>query len=117
MEQLLLQFDIESDHHANAGAQARSLANSLIGIEGVAETKIVKANPDAMDVGSIVQVIAASGATHAIATGIAAWLRARRNVRLKYKRDPKTGSIQAEVHGIDPQAATRIIELLGQPGG
>jgi hypothetical protein len=67
-----------------------------------------------LDLGAIVQVIATSGATVAIAHGIAAWLRARRGVRLRITRDERAGSIKATVQGIDPETAIRIVEFVRQ---
>jgi len=65
-----------------------------------------------MDLGAIVTVIATSGATLAIARGIAAWLRARKQASITIERDDKTGSIKAVVAGIDPEAAVRIADVV-----
>ena len=64
-----------------------------------------------MDIGTIVQVVATSGATLALAQGIAAWLRARRGVTLRIERDGKSGSVKTEVEGIDPATAMRMSSM------
>jgi hypothetical protein len=52
------------------------------------------------------QVIAASGATLALAQGIAEWLRRTRGTKLKIT----VGHIKAEVENITPDVAERIVE-------
>lgn len=65
-----------------------------------------------MDLGTVVSVIATSGATLAIAQGLAAWLRARRGVTVEVEKDSKSASLKAAVAGIDPEFAVRIVELI-----
>jgi Effector Associated Constant Component 1 len=68
-----------------------------------------------MDVGAVVSVLATSGATLAIAQGLAAWLRARRGVTVTVERDGRSESLKAIVTGLDPEAAIRIFEIVGGP--
>ena len=111
------EIEVEAESRSGAGAGAGTLVDALSGIEGVVETRRLKIDPDTMDIGSTIQIIATSGATVALAQGVASWLRARRDVSLRIKRNPGSGSIEAEVRGIDPQTAVRIAELLVQAGG
>jgi hypothetical protein len=65
-----------------------------------------------MDLGTVVSVLATSGATLAIAQGLAAWLRTRRGVTVTIEKDAKAGSVKAAVTGLDPEAAVRIFEIV-----
>jgi len=65
-----------------------------------------------MDLGSVVTVIATSGAALAIAQGIADWLRRRRGTTLKIERDPHSGALKALVENIYPSTATGITEIV-----
>lgn len=103
---------VEADDQAVASRGAAALADNLREAEGVLEADRRKADDTTMDLGAIVTVIASSAATLALARGIAAWLRARRGVRLKIERDGKSGSIKAAVEGLDPEAALRIVEIV-----
>lgn len=114
MERHFFEIAVEATNQGEAGTRAQSLADKLREAEGVLEIERTKADPNSLDLGSIVQVIATSGATLAIAHGIAAWLRARRGVRLQITRDRRSGSIKATAQGIDPETATRIVEFVGQ---
>jgi hypothetical protein len=105
-------FTVEADHQAAAGSGAQALADALREADGVLAASREKADTNTMDLGAIVEVVANSGATLAIAGGIAAWLRARRGVTLKVERDGKTGSLKAAVSGIDPNVAERIVEMI-----
>jgi Effector Associated Constant Component 1 len=100
----------DAEDQAAAGQGAQALADALREADGVLEAGRQKADQDTMDLGVIVTAIATSGATLAIAQGIAAWLRARRGVTLKIEREGKAGSIKAAVQGIDPETAERIVE-------
>lgn len=108
------EFAVEADDQAAAGRGAAALADSLREIDGVFESDRRKGDENAMDLGAIVELIVSSGATVAIARGIAAWLRSRRGTRIKIYKDGKTGSIKAIVHGVDPEAAVRITEIIRQ---
>lgn len=65
-----------------------------------------------MDLGTVVSVLATSGATVALAQGLAAWLRARRGVTITIEKDAKAESVKAAVTGLDPEAAVRIVEII-----
>jgi Effector Associated Constant Component 1 len=67
-----------------------------------------------MDLGAVVTLLTTSGATLALARGLAAWLRARRGVSVTIERDGKSGSRKAAVHGFDSEAAVRIVEIVRQ---
>ena len=94
-----------------AGRGAQALADRLGEAEGVLEAVRRKTDPASMDLGAMMQVVATSGATPALAQGVAAWLRARRGVKVTVERDGNTGSLEAAVEGIDPEAALRIAEM------
>lgn len=112
MEKQEYRFVVTADDQATAGRGAQALADALRETEGVLEADRQKADETTMDLGAIVTVIAASSATLAIARGIAAWLRARKQASITIERDGKTGSIKAVVAGIDPEAAIRIAEIV-----
>jgi hypothetical protein len=105
-------FVVEGDEGRSAGDGARSLADSLRELTGVSEVHRVKANDASMDLGAIVGIVATSGATVAIARGVADWLRLTRGTRLRIEINPRSGSIKAEVERIDPASALRIVELI-----
>jgi hypothetical protein len=63
-----------------------------------------------MDLGTIVSVVFTSGATLALARGVADWLRARRGATLVLEESSKQGSLKTSINGIDPATAERIIE-------
>ena len=103
---------VEAADQGEAGRGAQVLADRLREADGVLEAGRRKTDPASMDLGSVVQIVATSGATLAIAQGMAAWLRARRGVKLTVERDGNTGSLKAAVEGIDPEAAMRIVEMV-----
>ncbi|HJS87983.1 MAG TPA: hypothetical protein VJ779_21225 [Acetobacteraceae bacterium] len=105
---------IEAPDEAAAAEGARRLADDLRELPGVLAADRRKADESTMDLGSIVGVIAASGATTAVAQGIADWLRRRRGTRLMIERKDGSGSIKVVVESIDPDAALRITELIGR---
>jgi hypothetical protein len=108
-------FEVEGADRAAASRGARALADILVEAEGVLQATQGKAvDNDSMDIGSLVSVVATSGATLALAQGLAAWLRARRGATVKVERDPKSGSLKAAISGIDPEAALRVIELISR---
>jgi hypothetical protein len=112
MEHDSYEFVVEDDDRARAGSRAAELAISLSEIDGVTESIRRKTDYDAMDLGAIVDLIVSSGATVAIARGVAAWLRSRRGTGLRIYKDGKSGSIKAVVSGIDPAAAALITEII-----
>ncbi len=112
MERQEYRFVVAAEDQATAGRGAQALADALREAEGVLEADRQKADETTMDLGAIVTVIATSGATLAIAQGIAAWLRARRGVTLTIEQEGKAGSIKAAVEGIDPETAERIVKAI-----
>lgn len=105
-------FVIAAEDQAAAGRGAQALADALRQAEGVLEADREKADQATMDLGAVVTAIAASGATLAIAQGVAAWLRGRRGVTVKIEKQGKAGSVKAAVEGIDPATAERIVEAV-----
>jgi hypothetical protein len=105
-------FTVEAEDQATAGRSATALADVLREADGVIEAVRAKAEGSTMDLGVVVSVLASSGATLAIAEGIAAWLRARRGVTITVERDGKAGSLKAAVAGLDPASAVRIVEMV-----
>jgi hypothetical protein len=112
MERQEYRFTVTAENPAAAGRNAQALADTLREAEGVLEADRHKADETTQDLGAIVDVIANSGATLAIAAGIAAWLRARKQASITIERNCKAGSIKATVTGIDAEAATRIAEIV-----
>ena len=112
MERREYHLRVTAEDQAAAGRNAQALADALREAEGVLEADRRKADETTMDLGAIVDVIANSGATLAIAYGIAAWLRTRKQASITVERSSKTGSIKAAVTGIDPEAAARIAEIV-----
>jgi len=106
-------FAVHADDEALAGSSATALADVLSGLDGVVGVdRRREVDAPTMDIGAIVSVVATSGATLAVAQGIAAWLRARRGVTLTVERSSSTGSLMAAVGGVDPDTAMRIVELI-----
>ena len=105
-------FVVEAEDEAAAGRAATDLSDVLREADGVLEADRTKADDHTMDLGTVISVLATSGATLAIAQGLAAWLRARRGVTVTVERDGKSGSLKAAVAGIDPEAAVRIVEMV-----
>jgi hypothetical protein len=112
MERDSYEFTVEAEDQATAGAGAQALADALREADGVLEVDRSKADETTMDLGAIVSVIATSGATLAIAQGVAAWLRARKGAKISIEKNGKSGSIKAAVEGIDAEAAVRIAEIV-----
>jgi Effector Associated Constant Component 1 len=112
MERDSYEFTVEAQDRATAGRGAQALADALREADGVLEANRRKADDATMDLGAIVSVLATSGATLAIAQGVATWLRARRGANIRIEKDGKSGSIKAAVEGIDAQAAVRIAEII-----
>jgi hypothetical protein len=61
--------------------------------------------------GAIYSVAATSGATLAIAQGLAASIRTHRGVTVTIERDDRSG-LKAAATGLDPEAAVRIVEIV-----
>jgi hypothetical protein len=105
-------FSVEAEDLGAASRGVTELADILREANGVLEVGRDKANDQTMDLGMIVSVVATSGATLAIARGLAAWLRARRGVTLTIEMDGRSGNLKAAVAGLDPEAAVRIVEMI-----
>jgi hypothetical protein len=105
---------VEAEDERSAGQGARSLADELREVPGVLGADRHKEEQSTMDLGAVLTIVATSGATVALAQGVADWLRRRRGTSLKIQRDPRSGSIKAAVENIDPAVAMRIIELIRQ---
>ncbi|MDQ2802056.1 MAG: hypothetical protein M3Y41_04975 [Pseudomonadota bacterium] len=105
---------IEASDEAAASQGAGRLADDLREVRGVLAADRQKAEEPTMDLGTIVSVIATSGATVALAQGIADWLRRRRGAHLTIERNGSSGSIKVAVDRIDPESALRITELVGR---
>jgi hypothetical protein len=103
---------VEGEDAAAASRSALALADMIAGADCVVRVSLNRLFQDTMDLGTIVSVVVSSGATLALAQGIAAWLRGRRGVTLRIEKDRTTGSIKTEVIGIDPESALRIVELI-----
>ena len=108
MDRYLLTVETESE--SVAGAQAGALADDLREIIGVEEAQRTKISTDTMDLGTVISVIATSGAALALAEGLADWLRSRRSTTIYIERDSPSGSIKMHVNQIDPESAKQIIE-------
>jgi hypothetical protein len=105
-------FMVAAEDEAAAGKSANALADTLREASGVLEASREKSEDQAMDLGTVVSVIASSGATLAIAQGLAAWLRARRGATVTVERKGKSASLKAAVTGLDRDAAMRIVEIV-----
>ncbi|MFM0451675.1 hypothetical protein PQR21_14910 [Paraburkholderia nemoris] len=105
-------LNLEADSERASDTQARAFTDSLREIEGVEKAERLKENKNTMDLGTIITVLASSGATLALSQGIADWLRSRRSTKLTIERDASTDSIKATVEGIDPDTAQQIVELI-----
>jgi hypothetical protein len=103
---------IESDDSLPIQQGARSLVDGLREVPGVLGAERQKEDEKTMDLGTIVTVLATSGATLAIAQGVGDWIRRTRGVRLRIERDEKSGSIKAELDNIDPTTSVRIVEII-----
>jgi len=105
-------FRIVAEDPATAARATQALADTLREARGVLEVDRKKVDDATMELGTIVTAIATSGATLAIAQGIAAWLRARKGASLNIERHSDVDSIKVAVAGIDSGAAVRIAEIV-----
>jgi hypothetical protein len=103
-------FEVKAEGQDDAGRSTELLADRLGEIDKVREVRRTKADDQTMDLGTILTVIVSSGATLAIARGIAAWLRARRGVTVTIWRTTKDESLKVAVTGVDPEAGLRVVE-------
>lgn len=105
-------FTLDAESERTADIQARTLTDHLREITGVENAERMKRSENTMDLGTIISVVATSGATLALAQGIADWLRSRRSTKLVIERDPSTNSIKVTVDNIDPESSKQIIESI-----
>lgn len=105
-------FTISDENIALAGQSTVALINTLSTVPGIHETERHKADEDTQDLGTIVTVVATSGAALALAKGVAAWLKSRRNASIEITMAGPNESISAIVRGIDPEVALRITEVI-----
>ena len=112
MERERFGITVQAADQAEAGRGAQALADALREAEGVLEVGRRKADPDTMDLGTILEVVATAGTILSLAHDLLAWLRRRPGVTLTISRDEKAGSLKAVVEGIDAKTATRIVELI-----
>ena len=103
---------VTSDNERDADIQARSLTEKLREIREIDDVNRIKGSDRTMDLGTVISVLATSGATLALAQGIADWLRSRRSTTVTVERDSAMNSIKATVENIDPESAERIIESI-----
>ena len=103
---------IAAPDQSTSTQEARRLADTLRETDGVLAADRRKTERETMDLGSVVAVIATSGAAVAMAEGVADWLRRRRGTHLTIERHSGSHSIKMEVEGIDPEVAVRITELV-----
>jgi hypothetical protein len=112
MAEEMYKFRIEAEDEVVAQRGTRSLADDLRELPGVVSVERQKEHPGTMDLGVIVSVLATSGATLAIARGVADWIRRTRGTRLVIEKGSRSGSIKLEVYNIDPAASERIVEII-----
>jgi hypothetical protein len=112
MDKQRYRFLVAAEDQAAAGRASQALADMLGEIQQVLDVDRQKTDPATMDLGTIVTAIATSGATLAIAQGIAAWLRARKGASITIELDSGVGSVKAVVAGVDAEAAVRIAEII-----
>ncbi|NML29766.1 effector-associated constant component EACC1 [Paraburkholderia antibiotica] len=112
MDKQRYRFLVAAEDAATAGQASQALADMLREIEQVQDVDRQKVDEATMDLGTIVTALTASGATLAIAQGIAAWLRARKGASITIELDPGSGSVKAVVAGVDAEAAVRIAEII-----
>ncbi|WP_192553517.1 effector-associated constant component EACC1 [Pseudomonas sp. IzPS59] len=103
---------IEAENDRDSDSQARALADKVRELKGVESSDRKKSNENTMDLGAIISVIATSGASLALAQGLADWLRMRRTTNLTIERNLSTNSIKVIVERIDPETAKQIVELV-----
>lgn len=101
---------VSDDDVARQDQDARELSDRLRSTAGVQSVDRQKTDSGTMDLGSVLEVVLASGAVLSVAKGLADWLRARRGASVTIEVKHSDGSIKTVVNGIDSAAAERIIE-------
>ncbi|VXC70609.1 conserved hypothetical protein [Burkholderia sp. 8Y] len=112
MDKERYRFTVSAEDQATAGQASQALADMLRELDPVLDVDRQKADEATMDLGTIVNAIATSGATLAIAQGLAGWLRARKGASITIELDQSVGSVKAVVAGVDAEAAVRIAEII-----
>jgi hypothetical protein len=112
MQSNIYRFKVTAEDDAAANRAAQALVDTLSEREGVEEAQRVKDDQSTMDLGMIVTAVMTSGATLAVAQGIAAWLKGRRSVSLEIEQVKGGESIKTVVRNIDPGTAARISETI-----
>jgi Effector Associated Constant Component 1 len=112
MAEEVYKIRVEVENGLTAQQGTRTLADNLREVSGVLGVERGKEDASTMDLGTIITVLASSGATLAIAQGIADWIRRTRGVHVTIERDEKSGSIKAEVENIDQATSVRILEII-----
>jgi hypothetical protein len=101
---------ITDEDAAATGDSARFIEDAARELEGVVDVHRLKSDPNTMDLGNIVEIVMTSGATIALAQGLAGWLKARRGAKVEIETQGTNGPIKTIVHGVDPATAQRIVE-------
>jgi hypothetical protein len=96
---------------ASASRAAGALADRLREIEGVESAERSRARDDTMDLGTIITVVAGTAAATAIAQGIAAWLKARRDATIEI--ETAAGKVRAT--GLDQDTVLKLAQLSPRP--
>jgi hypothetical protein len=112
MGQEVYKIRVEAENSLAAQQATRSLSDDLRQMPSVLAIEQQKQDTSTMDLGTIVEVLATSGSTLAIARGVADWLRRTRGTRLVITKDLKSGSIKAQIENITPEVSERITELI-----
>lgn len=110
MIEVALRFEISGEDQASAGSAATSLMDMALEIDGVVDAFREKGAGETMDLGTIVSIIATSGATLAVAKGLARWLSARRAVTLTFESSTEGRNLKLALQNLDPETALRIVE-------
>lgn len=105
-------FLVEASSEAKGAGATRSLLQNLQETDGVVNASRTKVDDTTMDLGTALTVIMTSGATLAVAQGIADWLRRTPNTTVTIERITPAESIKAEVNNIDAATALRITEII-----
>lgn len=103
-------LEVTDEDPASGNLSAQFIEDAAKELDGVISIDRKKASHDTMDVGSILEIVLASGSALAFARGLAGWLKARRGAKVIITTNSKDVSIKTIVEGIDPATAERIVE-------
>jgi len=112
VEKHTFEICVLADDDSASNQSARQLGDEIRELSGVEGVYRKKPDSATMDLGVIVQIVATSASTLAIARGIADWIRRNRGTHLKIERHSTSGSIKAEIENFDPESAHSITEVL-----